>query len=179
MTTAATVAGYLAALPEERRAVVAAVRDAVRRRMPDGYEEALAWGAITWQVPLARYPDTYNEQPLCYVSLAAQKRHYALYLMCVYMNPELERRLRDGFARAGLKLDMGKSCVRFKRLEDVALDVVCDLIAATTPDEYIARYERSRAGTTKAGRAKAGGAKAGGAKAGRRGAPESPAAPGP
>ena len=151
MKTAATsVPDYLASLPPERRAVVSAVRDAVRRRMPAGYEEALAWGAITWQVPLSRYPDTYNGQPLCYVSLAAQKGHYALYLMSAYMNPAHEQRLRDGFARAGLKLDMGKSCVRFKRLDDVELGVIGDLIAAATPEDFIARYEESRGAASSA-----------------------------
>lgn len=143
-STATTVAGYLAELPDDRRAVVAAVRDAVARSMPAGYEERLSWGMITWEIPLARYPDTYNKQPLAYVALAAQKHHYALYLTCAYTDPAQLQALEDGFARAGRKLDMGKSCLRFKRLEDIPLDVVTSVIASTPPERYIEMYERSR-----------------------------------
>lgn len=143
-SAAVTVAEYLAELPPERRAVVAAVRDVVRRALPAGYEEQVGWGMLTYVVPLARYPTTYNGQPLSYVALAAQKQHYALYLTTPYQDPAALARLRDGFARAGKKLDMGKSCVRFKRLEDVPLDVVADIIADTPPDAFIAQYEAAR-----------------------------------
>ena len=152
-SSAATVAEYLAELPEERRAVVSAVRDAVRRHLPAGYEEQVGWGMISWVVPLARCPDTYNGQPLCYAALAAQKRHYALHLMGVYASEESTRRLRDGFAAAGRKLDMGKSCVRFTRLEDLPLDVVGAAIAATPPDAFVAQYHAARA-APRSGRAK-------------------------
>jgi len=141
---AATVEGYLAELPAERRAVVAAVRDAVRRRLPAGYEERMSWGMISYEVPLERYPATYNRQPLVYIALAAQKNHYALYLTSPYQNPAQAAWLKAEFARAGKKLDMGKSCLRFRSLADIPLDVV-EAVAASTPVEaFIAGYEASR-----------------------------------
>jgi hypothetical protein len=143
-SSAATVEEYLEELPEERRAVVAAVREAILRGLPGGYSETMNWGMISYEVPLERYPDTYNGQPLSLAALAAQKNHYALYLMCVYGDPEMERRLRDGFQAAGKKLDMGKSCVRFRRLEDLPLDVIEEIVAATPPEAFIARYEANR-----------------------------------
>jgi len=141
---ATTVEEYLAELPAERRAVVAAVRDLVLRHLPSGYEETMRWGMISYEIPLARYPATYNKQPLAYAALAAQKRHYALYLNCVYQTAARAAALADGFARAGKTLDMGKSCLRFKRVDDLALDVVATSIASTTPEEFIAEYEQAR-----------------------------------
>jgi hypothetical protein len=144
-SAAPTVEAYLAELPPERRAVIASVRDLVNRHLPPGYVEAMAWGMIGWGIPLARYPDTYNKQPLCYVGLAAQKNNYALYLMGVYAESTEEDGLRAAYARAGKKLDMGKCCLRFKSLEGLLLEEVAKVVAGTTVDEYIARYEASRA----------------------------------
>lgn len=143
-STATTVDAYLAELPDDRRAVVSAVRDAVARSMPAGYEERVSWGMISWEIPLARYPDTYNRQPLSYVALAAQKRHYALYLNGPYADPAQARALEEGFAHAGKVLDMGKSCLRFRTLDDLPLQVVTQVIASTPPERYIEIYERSR-----------------------------------
>src|SRR3954471_11341882 len=98
-SAAAAVDAYLAELPPERRAVVGTVLDVVRRHMPAGYTEAVAYGMIGWAVPLARYPNTYNGQPLGYVALAAQRQHYALYLTCAYQDPAEEAWLTDAFAR--------------------------------------------------------------------------------
>lgn len=145
-SAATTVDEYLAELPEERRAVVAAARDLVRRHLPAGYEEAMSFGMIGWQVPLAVYPTTYNKQPLMYAALAAQKRHYALYLMSAHADGEDERRLRDAFAAAGKTLDMGKSCLRFTSMDDLVPDAIGALIAGTPPAAFIARYEESRRG---------------------------------
>lgn len=141
---AGTVEEYLEELPEERRAVVAAVRDAILENLPEGYEETMRWGMISYEIPLSRYPETYNDQPLGYVGLAAQKRHYALYLMSCYQDSESEALLRRGFEEAGKKLDMGKSCVRFKRLEDLPLEAIGRVVASTPPDGMIATYEASR-----------------------------------
>lgn len=141
---AGTVEEYLEELPEERRAVVAAVRDVVLDHLPEGYEETMRWGMISYEIPLSRYPDTYNKQPLSFVALAAQKNHYALYLMSCYQDSESEALLRRGFEEAGKKLDMGKSCVRFKRLEDLPLEAVGRVVAATPPEAMIATYEASR-----------------------------------
>lgn len=134
----------LAELPAERRAVVAAVRDLVRGALPAGYEEQVAGKMLNYVVPLSRYPTTYNGQPLAYAALAAQKHHYALYLTCTYADPEQAEALRAGFARAGKRLDMGKSCLRFRQLDDLALDAVRAALASTPPDAFIARYEASR-----------------------------------
>ena len=147
-SVAARVPDYLADLPAERRAVVSKVRELVRGSLPPGYEEAMNWGMICWQIPLSRYPDTYNGQPLQAIALAAQARHYALYLNTVYTSPELARRLRDGYAAAGLRLDMGKSCLRFRGLDRIDLDVIGDLVAAVTPEQFIATYEAGRAATS-------------------------------
>ncbi|HUM03754.1 MAG TPA: DUF1801 domain-containing protein [Thermoanaerobaculia bacterium] len=144
-SAATTVAGYLAELPKEKRAVLSAVRKVIRKNLPRGYREEMGWGMITYAIPLEQYPETYNGQPLCYAALAAQKNHFGLYLTCAYGDPGQEKKLRDGFRKAGKKLDMGKSCVRFHRLEDLPLEVIGEVIAATPPEAFIARYEASRA----------------------------------
>lgn len=141
---AASVAQYLAELPAERRAVVSKVRDMVNAHMPPGYVETMAFGMIGWSVPLSRYPDTYNKQPLGYVALAAQKNNYSLYLMGVYGVDAQEKKLRAAAAAQGKKLDMGKSCLRFKTPEDLPLDAIGELIASMSVDDYIAVYESSR-----------------------------------
>jgi uncharacterized protein YdhG (YjbR/CyaY superfamily) len=143
-SAAATVADYLDALPPERRAVIAEVRKVIRRNLPKGYQEVMNWGAITYELPLERYPNTYNGQPLCYAALAAQKNHFALYLMSVYGDKKLEQELRDAFRKAGKKLDMGKSCVRFKSVDQLPLDAIGRIIAAVPPEKYIAIYAKSR-----------------------------------
>jgi hypothetical protein len=125
-SAATTVEGYLASLPAERRAVVSTVRDLVLQHLPDGYREWMAWGMIGYGIPLERYPDTYNGQPLCYVALAAQKIYYALYLTCAADDEGDAQRLKDAFARAGKTLDMGKSCLRFKSLDALPLAAIGD-----------------------------------------------------
>ncbi len=99
---------------------------------------------IGWVIPLTTYPVTYNKQPLTYAALAAQKNHNALYLNCVFVSTERTERLRAAWAESGKKLDIGKSCIRFKRAGDLALDVLRDEIAATAPTEFIALYERAK-----------------------------------
>jgi uncharacterized protein YdhG (YjbR/CyaY superfamily) len=144
-SNAKTVASYLKGLPADRRAVMAAVLGVVRANMPKGYEEVMAWGYPTWQIPLSRYPDTYNKKPLCYAALAAQKNHNAIYLMGVYQSPKQQKALEAAFKKAGKKLDMGKSCVRFKQLDDLPLPAIGKIIASTTPAQYIETYEGIRA----------------------------------
>lgn len=143
-SAARTVDDYLAELPPERRAVVATLRDMVNAHMPPGYEEAMNWGMISWQIPLARYPITYNKQPLGYVALAAQKNNYALYLVGVYADSEQEGKLRAAAAALGKKLDMGKSCLRFKKPDDLPLAIIGELIASMPVEAYIAHYETTR-----------------------------------
>jgi Domain of unknown function (DU1801) len=141
---ATTVDAYLEELPPERRAIVASVRDLVRRNLPEGYRETMNWGMISYELPLERYPNTYNKQPLGYAALAAQKNNYTLYLTCTYQNDKQRKWLEREFKKAGKKLDMGKSCLHFKRLEDLPLDVIAQAIASTPPDLYIEQYEASR-----------------------------------
>ena len=143
---AITVEEYLAELPEARRAVVATIRDLVRANLPDGYREAMNWGMIAYEVPLERYPKTYNKQPLCYAALAAQKAHHSLYLNSIDAGSTGEDWLRAEFEKAGKRLDMGKSCVRFKAVDDLALEAIGRVIAGTRVDEFIAQYEASRKG---------------------------------
>lgn len=143
-SAAPTVERYLASLPADRRGELARVLDVVRANLPAGYEEGMQSGMIGWHVPLSRYPDTYNKQPLCLAGLASQKQHMSLYLMTVYGDPALERAFRDGFAAAGKRLDMGKSCVRFRSADALALDVIGETIRKVSVEAYIAIYERSR-----------------------------------
>jgi hypothetical protein len=146
---ATLVEEYLDDLPDERREAISAVRDVVNEHLPEGYEEVISHGMISWVIPLEDYPDTYNGQPLGVASLASQKNYMSLYLLGVYADEGLEDWFRAQYAERGLKLDMGKSCVRFKRLDQVPLDVVGEVIRRVPPDAYIARYEASRAQTAK------------------------------
>lgn len=139
-----TPEAYLASLPPKRRETLSAVREVILQSLPAGYEEAMNWGMICYEIPLSRYPDTYNKQPLMYAALAAQKRHNAVYLTNVYQDPGLEAAFRGAFENAGKRLDMGKSCVRFRNLDDLVLEAVADVIASTPPDEYIRWYEAAR-----------------------------------
>ena len=142
--TAKTPEEYLAGLPEGRRDAIAAVRAVVRRNLPKGYAEFVSWGMLNYGIPLSRFRETGNGQPLCYAALAAQKNYCSLYLMSVYADKGQEARLRDGFTAAGKKLDMGKSCVRFKSADDLPLDVVGQLIAAVPADKWIEIFQKSR-----------------------------------
>ena len=143
-SAARTVDEYLAGLPPERASVAAAMRALINVHMPPGYQETMAFGMIGWGIPLSRYPDTYNGQPLGYVALAAQKNAYSLYLMGIYADGEQERALHEAAAAAGKKLDKGKSCLRFKRPEDLPLQAIGKLIASMPVDDYIALYEANR-----------------------------------
>lgn len=153
-SAATTVDAYLAALPPERREVAAALRALIRRHLPEGDVEAMTWGMPTCEVPMDRYPDTYNGKLLAYVGFAAQKNNYALYLMCVYSDSAQERTLREAAAAMGTTLDMGKSCVRFRALDRLPLDAIGTLIASHPVDDCIALYEAALATRGSAGAAK-------------------------
>ena len=141
MSTAKTVAAYLKSLPPDRRSAMTAVRGVIKKHLPRGYEEAMQWGMISYYVPLKRFPKTYNGHPLCLAALAAQKGHMAVYLMGVYGNAEHDRWFRTAYKATGKKLDMGKSCVRFKSLDDLPLDVLGEAIARITVDELTATHD--------------------------------------
>ncbi|MDP9424406.1 MAG: DUF1801 domain-containing protein [Pseudomonadota bacterium] len=132
---AATVANYLAELPDDRRAEISQVRDLVNAALPPGYEEAMNWGMIVWQVPLKISGRTYNGQPLAYAALAAQKNANSLYLNC---NSAGAGRLKAAAEAEGKKLDMGKSCIRFKRADQLPLELIRNEVASTTPEQFAA-----------------------------------------
>jgi hypothetical protein len=149
MTTrsAKTVDEYLAALPADRRAAISVVRDAINRRIPRGYEHGMLYGGPAWYVPRSRLAETYNGQPLAVAVLGSQKNYMALYLMTVYGDSKLNAWFRKAYAATGKKLDMGKSCIRFKTLDALPLDVVGEAVSKVSVDDYVQIYEQSRAGT--------------------------------
>jgi len=143
-SNAATVADYLRSLPVERARVVRAVRKKLRAHIDAGFQERMNWGMISYEVPLARYPKTYNNQPLSFVALASQKNYCSLYLMCMYQHSPVLDAVKQAFADAGLKLDMGKSCIRFREIEDLPLDAIGEIIGRISPDDFIDVYETVR-----------------------------------
>ncbi|MGM0547200.1 MAG: DUF1801 domain-containing protein [Bacteroidota bacterium] len=143
-STANTVEEYLDALPEYRREPIEEIRDLILDNLPDGYEETINWGMISYEIPLEKYPDTYNNQPLNYIGLAAQQNHNSLYLMSVYQDEELQEWLEEEFEKAGKKMDMGRSCLRFNMVTDLPLEAIATIVAKHTPDEFIEAYEETR-----------------------------------
>lgn len=141
---ATTVDQYLAELPDDRRDAIETVRDTILVNLPDGYVEEMNFGMITYAVPLATYPDTYNGQPLMYAALASQKNHMAVYLSGVYADDGQRDAFLDKYRETGKRLDMGKSCVRFRRIDDLPVELIGDTIAAIDVDTFIDVYEASR-----------------------------------
>ena len=141
---ATTVEQYLAELPEDRRRAVEAVRETIVANLPEGYEEAMNWGMISYQVPLEVHPDTYNGQPLMYAALASQKNHMAVHLSAIYANAKARKEFEAAYKATGKRFDVGKSCVRFKKLDDLPLDVIGEAVARVPVNRFIAMYERAR-----------------------------------
>jgi len=136
---ARTIQEYLAEMPEDRREAITRVRDTILKNLPAGYEEALNWGMITYQVPLEVYPDTYNKKPLMYAALANQKNHMAVYLTGIYMDQELNQDFEEKYRETGKRYDVGKSCVRFRKLDDLPLELIGESIGAISMEEFIER----------------------------------------
>jgi len=147
---ATTVDQYLAELPADRREAIAAVRSVILEKLPEGYEESMKWGMITYQVPLATYPDTYNKQPLMFAALASQKNHMAVYLSGIYISDEARDEFEAAYRETGKRFDVGKSCVRFKKLDDLPLELIGETIAAIPVDRLIQRFEESGGSARKA-----------------------------
>ena len=135
---------YVASLPADRAKTIATVRALVNKHIPRGYDECLLWGTIGWAIPLSRYPDTYNKQPICYVALAAQKNYSSLYLMGAFWSASQLEELKAAFQAAGKKLDMGKCCVHFETPDDLPLAAIGKLIASIPSEKWIEMYEESR-----------------------------------
>jgi hypothetical protein len=151
---ARTVDEYVAALPEDRRSVIDAVRKVILSHLPEGYVESIQSGMIAYVVPHDLYPPGYHcdpHQPVQYAALASQKNYFALYFMTLYGDAETEQWFRKAFQEAGKKLDMGKSCVRFKKLEDLPLSVIGQLVARVPVQKYITRIETLRSDRNKSG----------------------------
>lgn len=155
-SNATTVDGYVAALPADRRETISRMLAVIRKNMPSGYQESILWGMPCWSVPLARYPDTYNKQPLMLAALASQKNHYAAYLML----PDLKPWFIAAYKKTGKRLDMGGSCVRFRKLEDVPLELLGEAVGKVGVEAYIAYYERVHGDTAEKTKLKAAAASA-------------------
>ncbi|MFN6964033.1 MAG: iron chaperone [Pyrinomonadaceae bacterium] len=144
-SNAATVDEYLAALPDERRAVMTELRDAINKRIPKGFEEAMGYGMAGWVVPHSLYPDGYHcdpRQPVPFMGIASQKNHIAVYHMGLYSSEKLMEWFRNEWPKhSAKKLDMGKSCIRFKRAEDVPVALIAELASKMTPQQWIDVYE--------------------------------------
>lgn len=141
---ATTVEQYLSELPADRREALQAVRSVILKNLPKGYEEGMQYGMIGYYVPHSIYPPGYHcdpKQPLPFAGLASQKNHMAFYGMCIYGDAEHEKWFRAAWAAAGKKLDMGKSCVRFKKIEDLPLAVIGQAVKRVPVKKFIEFYE--------------------------------------
>lgn len=138
---AKTVDEYLKSLPENRRAALTEVRNVIIKNLPKGYEEVMNWGMIAYQVPLKVYPETYNKQPLLFAALASQKNHMAVYLSGIYMLEESRNHFETEYKKTGKKFDVGKSCVRFKKLDDLPLPLIGETIASLEMNDFISKVE--------------------------------------
>lgn len=135
---AKTVQEYLESLPEDRQQAISTVRDVILKNLPKGYQETMNWGMISYEVPLTDYPDTYNKQPMMYAALASQKNHMAVYMMGLYMDSPLRNGFVTDYTATGKKLDMGGACIRFKKLENLPLEVIGEYIAKVPADKLVA-----------------------------------------
>lgn len=150
---AKTVSEYFAELPEDRRKALKTLRDVILKHIDPRYVEGMGYGMPGWSVPHSIYPAGYHcdpKIPLPYAGFASQKNHMSLYLMCVYGHTGEDKWFRDAWAKTGKKLDMGKSCIRFKKVEDLALDVIAEAFKRTPVDKYIEFYERTMLANNKA-----------------------------
>jgi hypothetical protein len=131
---AATIEDYQKEMEPERAREFAAVLELIRRNLPEGYEEGMAWGMAGWWVPLEVYPDTYNKQPLMAVALANQKNYLSLYLNTMYASPELKKIVDE----SGRKLKMGKSCINFKSREELPIEEIGEVLRRSDRETYVA-----------------------------------------
>jgi hypothetical protein len=141
---ATTVKEYLDELPEDRCKALSQVRSTIRKNLPRGFEEVMNWGMICYQVPLKTFPDTYNKQPLMYAALASQKNHMAVYLSCIYSDSKQRNWFETAYKASGKRLDMGKSCVRFRKLEDLPLELIGDAVSRVDLKEFLSHYKEAK-----------------------------------
>ena len=139
-----SVEQYLNNIPEDRKESLSIVREAIVKNLPTGYVEVMNWGMITYEVPLETFPDTYNGKPLMYAALASQKNHMSVYLMGCYMSPEIRKNFENAYKQSGNKFDAGKSCIRFKKEEDLPLELIGKTIGSMSVEQFIENYLLSR-----------------------------------
>jgi hypothetical protein len=137
MSEIRTADEYIAQLEPDRQKIVSAIRDEVNSNLDSEFEEMIDFGMIAWCVPLERYPDTYNGHPLMYAALASQKRYVSLYLMGIYANRDAATWFQGEYEKRNARANMGKSCVRFRKLEDVRLDLIGQAIARYSAESYL------------------------------------------
>jgi hypothetical protein len=135
---------YLMALPEDRRKAISTLRDVVVKNLPEGFVESVGGKFIVYEIPLERYPVTYNKLPLSLAAITSNKNNMTIYLMSVYSDEKTTKWFHEKYKASGKKLDMGKSCVHIKKLDDLPLDVIAETIRSCSVDEYIRRYEAGR-----------------------------------
>jgi hypothetical protein len=140
-----TVAEYIGALPGERQAPLKKLHDAIAKNLPKGFKETVSAGFISYCVPHSLYPDGYHcdpKQPLPFLSIASQKNFIAVYHMGLYSDPKMLEWFKSEYAKqAKYKLDMGKSCIRFKKPEDIPFELMGRLAAKMSPQQWIDQYE--------------------------------------
>jgi hypothetical protein len=149
---ATTIEQYLVELPDDRRKALEVLRQVILKNLDTDFEEGMQYGMIGYFVPHRVYPAGYHcdpKQPLPFAHLASQKNHMSLYLMCIYGDSDLSRWFQQAWAKTGKKLDMGKACVRFKKLEDLALDVIAEAIKRMPAKKYVAICEAAAKTTNK------------------------------
>jgi uncharacterized protein YdhG (YjbR/CyaY superfamily) len=143
---ATTVDTYIAELPEDRKKAVAKLRSVINKKIPKGFKETMGYGMMGWSVPHSIYPAGYHcnpKDPLPFMGLASQKNSINIYHMGIYADPKLLKWFREAHTKASpKKLDMGKSCIRYKKPEDIPYDLIGELASKITPDEWIAMYEK-------------------------------------
>ena len=143
---ATTVEAYIAELPEDRQKMINEFRKVIKKNMPKGFQECMNYGMIGWVVPHSKYPGGYHcnpKDPLPFMGLASQKNSVNFYHMGIYGDPKLLKWFTDEHAKASSKkLDMGKSCVRYKKAEDIPFKLIGELAAKISVDDWIARYEK-------------------------------------
>lgn len=143
-SSAVTIAEYLVELPESDRAVIEQLRKSFRKHLPKGLEEVMNWGMITYQIPLATVPKTYNNQPLAFAAIARQKNYFSIYLMAVYADEVLRKNFEEDYRNTGKRMDIGKACIRFKALSDLPVEVIEKYLGSMSVEEYIERYSALR-----------------------------------
>ncbi|MAT90684.1 MAG: hypothetical protein CMC35_08315 [Flavobacteriaceae bacterium] len=138
---------YIDELPEDRKAPIQQLRQTILEHLPEGFEEQMSYGMLGYVVPHSRYPDGYHcdpKQPLPFMSLASQKNHIGLYHMGLYSDPELLEWFKKEYAKkVATKLDMGKSCIRFKNPKHIPYELIGELTAKMTAADWIDRYEKA------------------------------------